>query len=375
MSAADAPPRSAPGLLPAAMERAADAALAALRHAPALALITTIAALFELAMARVGWHGLTDLASPETVREIGRMARFPRNLAGVGGSVALVLGLLQFLRFPSFAPVGRRLAVAAFAGIFVPCILVATYLPHASLKPRLVIFGLAAANVLTTLLGLSALRFRAPLGLRVAVVGASVAAFLTLVWIGMSQILQVEGGALAWLAALMQSNPGPTQTIHLAIRHVGELGWMAVLLGGAWTATFGEPGERSRPRVAVALFLWVVFVAAFLAGASAVGHRFPIVVFGTLRLMLALESAPELYAVPLAAGLAGGLVGLAHRRPETRQVGMAVLLWLCAGYGPHTPIQLLYFVLAATLLVRSAQAYDPRGVWRGRAPWRFWLGR
>lgn len=364
-----------PALLPSPMERAADEALGVLRHAPPLALIAACAALFELLLARLGWHGLTDLAGPETVRQLGRWARFPRNLAAVAGVIALVASLLHFLRFPSFAPIGRRLAVAAFAGIFVPCILVATFLPHASLRPRLVVFGLAAANVLVTLLGLSSLRYRAEIGLRVAVIASALSAFLALVVIGISQLLHVEGGVWAWLAAMLTRNPGATQSAHLAIRHVAELAWMVVLLAGAWTTMGGEPEERSRARLGAGLGLTVVLVAAFLGLAEAVGHRFPLVLFGSFRVMLFLDAAPAVYAVPLAVGLAGGLVGLGRERPEARQVGMALWLWLAAGFAPHTPIQLLYLVLAAMLLVRSAQAYDPSGTWRMHQPWLRLIGR
>ena len=147
-------------------ERAADEALRVFRAAPPLALIAAIAALFELLLARALWNGLPDVVDIETLRMLRDLGRFPRNLAAVCGIVALVFALLSFLRHAGFAPIGRRLAIAAFSGIFVPSIVVATVLPYASLRARLVVFSLGAANVLTTLIAVTAVRYRAPTGVR-----------------------------------------------------------------------------------------------------------------------------------------------------------------------------------------------------------------
>ncbi|MGE0792050.1 MAG: hypothetical protein AB7S26_40625 [Sandaracinaceae bacterium] len=355
--------------LPPRYERAAASALEQLREAPPLALLAVCAALFELAMARVGWHGLTDLADADTVRQLGRLARFPRNLAAVGGSIALLVALLQYLRFPGFASIGRRLAVAAFAGIFLPCIAVATFLPHESLRPRLVLFGLAAADVLVALISLSALRYRAEVGLRIAVAGVAISTFLILVVLGVSQLSQADQGPWAWFAALVARHPTTTQTIHLGLRHAAEVVWHAVLFAGAWTTIVGDFGERNRTRILAGASLFGALLGGLLGAGALVGHRFPLLVFGSFRWMLALDAAPLLYTIPVAAALAGGFVGLARTRPEARQVGIATLFWLCAGFGPHTPIQLLYLVIGGALFVRSAQAYDPTGAWRLHHPW------
>lgn len=361
---------------PSPLDRAADQALAVLRHAPALALLATCAALFELMLGRVGWHGLTELAGPETVRVMGRWARLPRNLAAVAGLVTLVFGLLHYLRFPGLASIGRRLAVAAVAGIFVPSILVATFLPHASLRPGLVLFGLFASNVLVTLLGLSALGYRGPAAVRVAIIALTITTTFSLLVLGIARLAEIQGGPWGWLAAMVQRNPTTTQVVNLGLRHLGELAWHAVPLAIAWTTIVGEPAERTKARVGTGLALAVVVVAAVLALATSVGgHRFPLVMFGSFGWMLLVDQIPAVYAISIGAAIAGGIVGLSRSRPEAQQLSMGGLLWLCAGYAPHTPVRLLYLVLAGVLLVRAAQAFDPHGRWRQRHPWLRLAGR
>lgn len=355
-------------------ERAADEALRVLREAPPLALLAVVAALFELTFARVAWNGLPDVVDLETLRQLRDLARFPRNLAAVAGLAALVVGLLAFLRHPGFAPIGRRLAIAAFSGIYVPSVLVATVFPYASLRARLVVFGLAAANVLTTLLAMTAIRYRAPPAVRLAVGMVAATAFGSLLVVGLGLLMTAEEGAFAWVANLLSAHPTTSQRALLALRHVGELCWLGVLLAGSAAILHGGTAGRSGRYVAAGLVLALV-VAACVAFRALVGHRFRLMIFGAFRFGLFLDDASLIYAVPLGIAVAGGLVGLASKEPARRQLGAGLLLWMTAGYAPHTPIQLLYLVLSTLLVTRAAQALDPAGEWRARHPWLSLLAR
>lgn len=352
------------------LERAADRALAAVRRAPPLALMAVVAGLFELALARVGWHGLTDTVPAADLLEARRVARFPRNLAAVSGIVTLTFALLAFLRLPGYAPVGRRLAVAAFSGIFVPSVVVATFLPQATVRPRLVIFGLAAANVLVCLLGMTAVRYRPGRALRTAIAGATLSCFLTLLFVGLGQLAQASPeGFWGAVAGALVDHSSATQDVRLTLRHLGELCWLAPSLAGAWAVVVADRGPGTQRRIGVALGLAVTLAVALLLARETVGRHYELALFGAFRLGLLLDVAPEVYALPLAAGLAGGLVGLGRPDPRYRQLGAGMLAWIAAGFAPHTPIQLLYLVLGTTLLTRSAQALDPEGTWRTRHPW------
>jgi hypothetical protein len=352
------------------LERAADLAVEALSSAPALALVAAVAALCELGLARVIWHGLTDVIDAPELLELRRWARFPRNLAAVAGLGTLLVGLAAFLRFPGHATIGRRLVVAAFSGVFVPTVVVAALVPAEMLRRRLVIFGLAAANVLVTLFAMTAVRYRPEPALRIAVGLAAATAFLTLTVVGLGQLAQAEG---TWesAAALLNENANSTEQVLLGMRHAGELAWLGVMIAAGVVAVWDRDENVLRARVLAAVGLTFVFAIAIIAFGQLAGHRFRFMLFGSFRLGLFVDDWPAVYALPLALALAGAVLALARR--ELRQLGAGVLLWLAAGFGPHTPIQLLYLVLGALLLTRTAQARDPRGAWRTKNPWARWL--
>lgn len=355
-------------------QRAADDALRVLREPPPLALLAVVAALFELALARIAWNGLPDVLDLEALRALRDLGRFPRNLAAVGGIVALVFALLAFLRHSGYAPIWRRLVVAAFSGIFVPSLLVATALPYASLRARLVIFSLAAANVLATLIAVTAVRYRAPAGARLAAGMVAATALSSLLVVGLGLVMTAQGGALGVLASLLAEDPETSQRVLLAVRHLGEVCWMSVLGGGAAAILHGAREGRSGRYVAAGVVLALV-VAGAIALRALVGHRFRLMVFGAFRFGLLLDDASLLYALPVGLALAAGVVGLASARPPIRQLAAGTLLWMAAGYAPHTPIQLLYLMLATMLVTRSAQSLDPDGAWRARHPWLSLLAR
>jgi len=350
------------------LDRAAERTLSIISEAPPLALLAVVAALFELALARLGWHGLPDVIDLEDLRQLRDLARFPRNLAAVSGLVALIASLLSFLKLSGHATIGRRLVVATFSGVFVPSILVATVLPYASVRARLVVFSLAAANVLITLLAMTAARYRPAAPLRLATGLLAATAFLSLSVVGLGLLMSSQGGPLGWIAAFFVSRLESSQRALLMLRHLGEVAWMVVLVGGAMAALQAEKRGRNARFLAAALILLGV-VGACLWAHDELGHRFRLMIFGAFRLGLFLDQVPTLYAVPLGIGLGGGVVALTANGKEIRQLGMGLLLWLAAGYAPHTSAQLLYLVLGAMLISRSAQARDPSGAWRQRHPW------
>ncbi len=178
------------------LEGAADAALRALSHVPPLAMLALAAALAELVLARFVWHGFTETLPTDVLILARRWARFPRNLAAVAGLFALVWAIFGFLRHPGYAPIGRRLVVAAFSGIFVPSIAVAALIPAALLRRNLVLFALAAANVLVILIGMTAVRYRAGRAVRAAVGLATASCLLSLSIVGLGLLLGAQRGIL-----------------------------------------------------------------------------------------------------------------------------------------------------------------------------------
>lgn len=352
----------------------ANLAVRVLSKGPPLMLIAVLAAVVETILARVLWHGLPDVLEPADLFEIRRFSRFPRNLAAVAGILSLTIAILGFLRFPGFAPIGRRLAVAAFSGIFVPSILVSALLRPEMLRRKLVIFALAAANVLVTLVGMTAVRYRADRALRIAVGLASATALLTLLFVGIGQLATADSGLFEGVGAFLVERSSGVEMVMLGIRHAGELSWIGVLAAGCFTAAYdrGAPGVPQRATAVVVVT--AIFAVAILALEDLVGHRFRFVLFGSFRFGLAIDDEPSLYALPLAVGLAGACAAIVRRDPALRQLGGGLFLWIAGGFAPHTPIQLLYFVLGAVLITRAAQARDPEGAWRSRQPWARFTG-
>ena len=357
------------------MERAAGAAVRAVSSVPPLAVLAVVAALAELLLARAIWHGMTDTLDASVLFELRRVARFPRNLAAVAGIVAVVVSLIAFLRLPGYASIALRLVVAAFSGIFLPSVAVAALLPPAMLRRNLVVFGLAAANVLVALVALNAVRYRPERTLRVALGLASATALLTLMVVGLGQLTQAQGGFWGSLGALLMAQPGTTEKVLLVLRHTGELCWLGVLIAGSLAAVWDRGQGAVRARIGAAVALVVALTAGLAALQQLIGHRFRFLLFGSFRLGLIVDEVPLLYALPLAMGLAGALLALVRRDTGMRQLGAGMIVWLAAGFAPHTPIQLLYLVLAALLFARAAQARDPEGAWLRSQPWARLAGR
>ncbi len=141
------------------------------------------------------------------------------------------------------------------------------------------------------------------------------------------------------------------------------------MLIAVFIAAATERGGNRRLRLGLAAGLTLAFGAGLAWVQHVVGHRFRFMLFGTFRFGLLVDHLPAAYVLPLALGLGGGFTALFSREASTRQLGAGALIWLAAGFAPHTPIQLLYLVLGAVLLTRSAQARDPVGAWRRRSPW------
>ncbi|MFK7991006.1 MAG: hypothetical protein AB8I08_33610 [Sandaracinaceae bacterium] len=356
--------------------RAADQATEAVSSIPPLAWMGLICALTELLLARIAWHGLTDLVDPDTLRVMRRFARLPRTLAAVASVVSLLTSLMTFLRVPGWASIPRRLAIAAFSGIFLPAIVVATVMPAESMRPRMVVFALAAANVIVTLMGMTAARYRPGPAIRIAMMSVTLTSFLALAVVGLGQ-LSVAGhnGSLGGIGALFAANPSTTQRTLMAMRHLGEVAWLSVPVAAAVAVVMHAASEDRRRRLTMVVGVSLLCMAATLAFQSTVGHRYRLVLFGAARLGLFGDDAPALYALPLGVGAAGALVALAQRKTALVPLGIGVLFWMAGGYAPHTPIQLIYIVMAAAMLGRAAQALDPSGAWRRNQPWARLIGR
>ncbi|MGF1468075.1 MAG: hypothetical protein ACFCGT_18285 [Sandaracinaceae bacterium] len=354
-------------------DAAASTVLDALRAAPPLTTLAAVAGVAELVASR--WLWLTLGSRPGADATMMALRRqgwldLPRTLAALAAMVGLAFGLASFLRLPGYAPMGRRLSVAAFSGILLPAFLVAIFLPRAFTQERLVLLALAATHVLVTLVAITAARYRAGGPFRIATSLAALAGFLTLVTVGLRRLAEAPArGLWAPVTGLLQAYSVATLGLLSVLQSVGEGAWLGVLLAGGVAAAGGATGTGRWRRLGLAVSLAAVLSLLGLRAADLLGPSFGLFLYGSFRLQALFSSFPALYVIPLAFGLASALIAMVRSDPGRRQAGLGVLLWLLAGYGPHTPYQMIYLLLGALLLSRSAQALDPNGEWQHRRPW------
>jgi hypothetical protein len=257
--------------------------------------------------------------------------------------VALSAALIAFVRLPGYAPIRRRLSLAAFAGIFLPTVTLATMLPREYTSTQLVLFGIGAGNILAVLAALTALRRPGPVGLRIAIAIAAVSCFVAV---------------LALLLGIVEQFSDIVALVVLLLRRIGEALWLAVPFAAA--ATVLPPIERMQRRDGIVLGVsgTAAMATAVVLTVAAIILRddFGVVFYGSFRLEWLLDLWPQLYVVPIAIYVGVAVHGMLGRDWATRQIGAGLFLFLCAGHAPRAPVRLLFLVLAVMLLARAAIA-------------------
>ncbi len=310
---------------------------------PLLGMLAVVAALLDLGINRFAIRALVGTLPHPALITLSRWGELPRNLAAVSGLVALTMALLSFLRTPTHAPVRRRLSIAGFAGIFLPTTALATLLPADRTSPQIVLFATGAANVLAVLLGVTAARRAAPVGIRagVAVMAVSaLSAFTALVVVLFEPLSQSRIGVL----------------VALTLKGIGEVGFMLTpLLVGVSVFPRGRT-TRSRVALAVGVLAFAATAALGWWGMAELRADFAIVLYGAARVELWLEAAPAVYVLLFAAAVGIGAGALASGDAIHRQAGAGVLLLVASGYAARSPGRLLMTVLAVALLSRACLA-------------------
>lgn len=330
---------------------------AAIRAAPPLAIVGAVAALADLALNRVAVRAGAELLEPVEVLGWMRAGALPRNVAAVCGLVALLASLLRYLRMPGFASLWIRLPVAAFSGIVMPTLILATFLPRERTAPLFVFFAMFAIDVLVITFGAVALGYRGRwlrLGALAAMATALQAMIVVTIAAIRAQLMSGVGGPVAWVA-----------------RHGGELTYFAVplLIAPAILPAARAWDRRERVACGAGASGLLAVLALALAGESTLHPHYSTVIYGALRVAALPEAGTILYALPVAVGLGAGAWGLASADPWRRQIGAGLFFWIAGGYAGRSPIQLLDTLLAIILFARAAQAADPEGVRRALIGW------
>ncbi len=314
-----------------------------LTSAPPLAGVAALSAFADFAVTRLAVRLAAAGESPADHQLLVRLAtvgELLRNLAALAGLIALLTMVLDFLRPERPLPLAQRLGVAGFAGVFLPTVLLATVLPVARTTPQVVVFALAAANLMVALLGLTAFRHWAPRPLRIGLIA-----------LAFTSIAAVSAGILQLLAPVL----GWAFPISQAFRRAGEVTWL-VSLGAL--ALMAVPTQLRPSRRALAIGLGAAAGAVPLGLALALrpqdaGTAYEDVLYGATHLELLLGRTPTLYLTLLAFALAGAFSGLFSPSAGRRALALGVVSVAAGGYAPSTPSTLLMMVVGAGLITRA----------------------
>lgn len=315
-----------------------------LRAAPPLAVLAAIAALVDLGINRVAARLGPDIVEPTQALEWMRWGALPRNLAGTAGLLALLAVLGRYLRMPSVAPLYVRLPASAFAGILMPTLTLALLLPRERMAPHFVLFGMFASYILACLFGTAALGHRH----RFVRTGL----FLIVLTVCQSFIVIT----IATIRATM--SPGFGGPIAYFARHGGELTWLAVPLVLAPALLPRTQTSRASIAVIAGISMCLAVTMLGLWGEAHLHPEYSTVIYGAFRVAALPEHGTLIYVVVAAFGLGAAVGGLCSPDPWKRQLAAGLALWIAAGYGPRSPIQILDHLLAVLLVVRAAQSAD-----------------
>jgi hypothetical protein len=297
----------------------------------------------------VFWNriGVRALPSDDSlVLAMSRVGDLPRNLAGVFGIVALVIGMFRFLIDDEHVRVRRRLGLAAFSGIFVPTAALAIVLPSQLLTSEVLLIGAAAANVLAVLVALSGAVQRTPVPFRIANVLCAVAAFSA--FLGMAALL-IRPIAITRLGLLIATG----------CEHLAEVAYFAVPFAALPVLLPKIPDLRSGLGVAGAVIAMVLTIAT-LGAVQLFATEPDVVLVGAFDVELLVDFAPVVYPLLFGIGFGVAALGIFHRGAIEQQIGVGLLLWIAAGSAGRVPIRHLAMVLGVVLLARAAIALAER---------------
>lgn len=283
--------------------------------------------------------------SHQTLLQLKRLGDMTRNLAGIAGLIALFLALMELMQPRPYVPLYQRIGFAGFAGVFLPTILLATLLPAERTTILVVLVAAGAANMLVLALALSALRWKAPWGLRVGMGMTGAAAFFSFI----SLTILIVGRLTLWEAAY------PLGT---TLRHIGEAFFLpAVVVLGLDAFPRELRGPRRWAAGGIGVCVGALVGAAFaLPTAVLTPERQSELLYGASHASLFTDSLPYLYAAGFGSAAALCTASILSKNPSTQQIALGTLLVMSGGYAPSTPVTLLMLVLGVTLLARAVVA-------------------
>ncbi|MFK7999035.1 MAG: hypothetical protein AB8H86_05535 [Polyangiales bacterium] len=309
---------------------------------PALALLTTLAALADWSFGRAilrAWS-VDDTMSHTSLLGLQNVALVVRNTAATMGLVALYGALAGWIRYRPFTPLALRVTIAGFAGVLLPTLTLATLLPMQRTSALIVLFTTIAAHVLILLTGTIAMHWR---GQKLSRTGA---ALVTLA--SFSSFCAVTVLIIAQLSGWEDGHP-----LGMAIRRTGELCYLVALIILPLSL---RPWRSTRMRIGLGIGLGIsAAIGLFWQNQwqSLDPEVFSPLFYGATHLELVLTRAPMTYVVWIMAVLTLSAGAMLSESEPDQQLGAGTLLLLAAGFAPTTPFTLLLWCVGALLMTRA----------------------
>lgn len=312
---------------------------------PPLAVLAAIAALLDLFYARI--VRIVVLERIPADQFVGswaeRILPLFANITAIAGVVAMVSGIVDMMRSHSFAPISRRVSLAAFLGVFGAALIALTLVPvDRGGVPRVMVVVTIASGCVLQILILTSTLMHGPLQrFRLACWSAFAACLLTL-------LAFVLSGA-PYVAALPYAD-----VCALWVKRASEVAWLL-------TPLFAAPrvladGTSIRTRLSYFFGFLAFMLAAFSMGIGKVAmkSRFAGALYFAERVELFVVTAPLVYSPFFGLAIGAGIAGILGPRAPRQQAGAALILWLSAGSLPVSPVRMLMGVLAVLLLARAS---------------------
>lgn len=308
---------------------------------PGLSLLLALAAATESILGEILEPFLRRSSTREVLIALYERTILARNVAAILGLIVLLQAVAGLLRHHDFAPLGRRLSIVTFAGIFAPVTILSL---GVRVPPQLVLLATASGTCLG-LMSLLAVSFdrRRTWSSRLAATTGAIALVLpffalclqlipALAFVGrredLQHVLRLGGESLFLLfvsVAAAKSFP----------RRGGLLAWIGRGLGAF---------------VGLGLGVGILVVAALGR------ERFANMMYGVFGLGVTADSVVT--AAVLAALVAAFVAALFAPDVERRRrvIATGAFLMLLAGYGPSTIAEVIVASAGALLLARGLSA-------------------
>lgn len=343
MPSATAPDPAAPALPSAGSSLAGTAH--PLSEAPSLSLVAALSGLFATLLVRVIIPSRDPDSAVVAWQIAARIGDFAVNLTTLASMVALVGGLLPWLRGGSPITTRRRLLIASFGGMLLPVWVRAVFFQREAMNGALAGIGSATACSLSALLVISAI-----VGARARPLQLLPVALITLSTLCSLTLLTLQSIAIV----------APFSQVHRVtwlVSDMGESAYLGVMLCALTLLPLAPWTLRKIAGVIVGGLALLAVGLGFWIANDALGRDFAVALYYAQHVTWFLDGAPWIYAVPLTLGIGGSIAAVIGGDALQRQLGVAVLGWIGAGFAPRAPWRFMLLAMSACLVARAITAF------------------